>query len=207
MNAPSNGPISSPDTGKSSTNSGLDIDLNNIPKDADIASLVTNGISNLIKNNLCATLGNGANDLCESISSTIINSISGILKGVIKASINTATGNTLTIACSIIPSEIFRKLSSVVVNAISSQIGKSGGNSENVNNIANNVLTVIINSVENLLCDGVSTNGAGDAIINDISSFINKITNKSKYMNTDVANGISNVQKAIKMEYKVQSHY
>jgi hypothetical protein len=26
-------------------------------------------------------------------------------------------------------------------------------------------------------------------------------------MNTDVANGISNVQKAIKMEYKVQSHY
>jgi len=199
-----------------SANAGFD--LKNIPEDADIASLVTDGVSNLIRTNLCSTLNNaGVNNLCENISAKVTSAISGILNKVIKSSINSATGNTLTIACAILPSEVFQQLEGTIKNVISSQISKI--NDANVSTIANNILTVIVNTVSNLLCNKGSTNSSGNVIIDNISNLFNSITQKANNINSSVAsymqdgnqygnsdsqniaNGIANVQKAIKMEY------
>eukprot|EP00833_Pecoramyces_ruminatium_P007858 jgi/Orpsp1_1/1181890/evm.model.c7180000079035.1 len=199
-------------------------DINNIPKDADVAYVVTTSVSNLIKNNLCSTLGNGANNLCEEISTNIINSISGVLTNVIKTSISTATGNSLSIACSIIPNNIFKTLSDTIATAISSTIAKNGGaDPENVSSINNNVLTIIINTVSNLLCSGGTTTDSGDVIVSNIFNLINKITHKASYINTNVssslvngselvdgtdrniAEGFSDIQNSIKMTFK--AHY
>lgn len=196
-------------------------DINNISEDADVASIVTDLVSQLIKNNLCSTLGNGVNNLCEEISASIINSISGVLNNVIKTSINSATGNTISIACSIIPNELFKTLSGTIASAISSSIAKNGSaDPENVSNITNNVITIIINTVEHLLCSSGSTSADGNVIVNNISNLINNITHKASYMNSNVssnlvngselvegtdksiADGFSNIQNSIKMQYK-----
>ncbi|KAG4084099.1 hypothetical protein H8356DRAFT_1745817 [Neocallimastix lanati (nom. inval.)] len=199
-------------------------DINSIPKDADIPSLVTNGVSQLIQTNLCSSLGSDeANSLCQNISSGVLNAASNALTGVIRSSINSASGNGVSIACSLIPNEIFKKLTSGIVNAITTQIANSGNaDAENIGNITNTILTVIINTVENLLCSGGSSNGDGNVIINDISNLINNITHKANYINNDVAaslrngsqlstgtnadiaTGIADIQDAIKMQYKAQ---
>lgn len=195
-------------------------DINNIPQDADVATVVTTSVSNLLKNNLCNTLGNGANTLCENISSNVLNSISGILKTVIQKSINSASGNTLSIACAIIPNDIFKNLTGAIANAISSSVAKNnGGNTENVSTMTNNIITIIINTVSHLLCSGGSTGADGNVIVSNITNLINNITHKASYMNENVssslvngsqligtdkniAEGFSDIQESIKMQYK-----
>lgn len=200
-------------------------DITNISEDTDVASIVTDLVSQLIKNNLCSTLSNGANSLCEELSTNIINSISDILTKGINTSINSFTGNSLSIACSIIPNELFKSLTSTVATAISTTIAKNnGGDAENASTITNNVITIIVNTVSKLLCSGNSSSttddGNGNVIINNISNLINNITQKASYINSNVssslingselaegtdkniADGFSNIQNSIKMQYK-----
>jgi len=201
-------------------------DINNVSNDADIASIVTDSVTQLIKNNLCSTMGNGANDLCDEISTNVIKSISGVLNNIIKTSINNSTDNSLSIACTIIPSEIFKNLTSTLANTISSSIAKSGNpDSQNISNITNNVITIIINSVVNLLCSGNSSGDNGDVIINNITDLIRNITQKTNFMNENVSSnllngsqlsagvdkniaiGFNHIQNSIKMSYIPPSAY
>jgi len=187
---------------------------------ADIATMVTNGVSYLLKSTLCESLGDGAENVCENLANSIIVSVAGKLNDIIKSSISANTsGSGLTVACSAIPGEVFKQLTDVVANAITSQLGNSeNSDPENISKISNNVLTVIINSVNNLLCTG-RTDGeeSGSVLIKDITGLATHIINKVNYMNEDVtsslreekspapvsgniASGISDIQEGIKTE-------
>jgi hypothetical protein len=195
-------------------------DIQNIDEDTDIASIVTESVTQLIKNNLCSTMGNGATDLCDEISGNVIKSISGVLNSVIKTSINNVTGNSLSVACTIIPREMFKNLTGTLAKAITSSIAKSGNpDSENISNITNNVITIIINSVINLLCSGNTANNNGNVVISSLTDLVNNITEKTSFMNENVssnllngsqlaagvektiATGFNQIQNSIKMSY------
>jgi len=186
----------------------------------DIATMVTNGVSYLIKSTLCESLGDDTSDVCDNISNSVIVSVAGVLNDIIKNSVNSANGNGLTIACAAIPSEVFQKLTDPVTNAISSQLN-TNNEAESVSKMANNVLTLIINSVENLLCADRAKNNedeSGSIIIKDINGLATHIINKINNMNDDVvstlrnekeenqnvsgdiASGISNIQESLKTE-------
>jgi len=159
----------------------------------DIATMVTNGVSYLIKSTLCEALGAEAKDSCENVANSVIVSVAGVLNDIVKNSINSASGNGLNIACSAIPAEVFQQLTGVVTEAVSSQIGKDQENG-NISNIANSVLTLIINSVEKLLCDGRtdSTEENGSVIIKDITGLATHIINKVNNINDDVVSTLNN---------------
>ncbi|ORX87575.1 hypothetical protein BCR32DRAFT_289230 [Anaeromyces robustus] len=159
----------------------------------DVSTMVTNGISYLIKSTLCQNLGDAnAASVCENIANTVIVSGAGILNKVISGAINSATGGGLSIACSLIPGELFKQLLGTLTNAIAGAINKDD---ENASAIANNVITIIINTVENLLCGGktaaaTGSDNVGSVIIKDIAGLANHIINKVNYMNEDVANSL-----------------
>lgn len=165
----------------------------------DVSTMVTNGISYLIKSNLCQNLGDAnAAQLCENIANTVIVSSAGILNKVISGAINSATGGGLSIACSIIPGEIFKQLLGTITNAIAGAINKDD---ENAATIANNVITIIINTIENLLCGGKSADNSGDVgsvIIKDVAGLANHIINSVNTMN-------ENVSKSLIKEMKVEN--
>jgi hypothetical protein len=192
--------------------------INNVPKD-DVASTVTNSVSIIIKNNLCSTLGNGANNLCENISSNVISNISGLLNSVIKSSIKSDENNSLSIACSNIPSKIFTNLSSAITSGIYTEVAKNGGDAQEVRKVTNNIITIIINTINSLICsDGSKDNGS--VVFDDASDLINTITNKVRYMSNNVFSNLingyqlaagsdrniainfSDIQNSIKMQYK-----
>jgi len=166
----------------------------------DVSTMVTNGISYLIKSNLCQNLGDAnAAQLCENIANTVIVSSAGILNKVISNAINSATGGGLSIACSLIPGEVFKQLLGTITNAIAGAINKDD---ENASVIANNVITIIINTIENLLCGGKSgDSGSGDigsVIIKDVAGLANHIINNVNSMN-------ENVSKSLVKEMKVEA--
>jgi len=158
----------------------------------DIATMVTNGVSYIIKNNLCESLGEQLGGVCENLANTIIVSIAGILNNIVTSSIDSASGNGLTIACSIIPSDVFKELTGVVTEAITGQFEKNGNvDTENINKIANNILTIIINAIEDLLCADRQENDFGSVIIKDIGGLASHIINRVNSINDEVTSTLN----------------
>ncbi|ORX76913.1 hypothetical protein BCR32DRAFT_283678 [Anaeromyces robustus] len=125
----------------------------NIDSTSDISTILTNGIGYLIKKTLCKSLGNEISGICENISTTIIVNISEILNGIIRTSINTISGNSIYIACNSIHTNILNDLSHIIVNTITQQINiTTHHDTEQAQKIANNIIDIINNTVENLLC-------------------------------------------------------
>jgi hypothetical protein len=190
----------------------------------DIATMVTNGVSYLIKSTLCESLGSEFAETCDNITNSIIVSAAGILNEIISSNIKAATGNGLTVACALIPAEVFEKLTGVIVNAISTQIGNiSTTDADNVSKIANTILTVIINSIENLLCaNRTDANEEGSVLLKDITGLATHIINKVNSINDDVvltlneekeqdntisgsiAGGIADIQETLKDEVEIK---
>ncbi|ORX43428.1 hypothetical protein BCR36DRAFT_586706 [Piromyces finnis] len=183
----------------------------------DIATMVTNGVSYLIKSTLCESVDNELGEVCENLTNDIIISAAGILNEIISSNIKAAYGNGLTVSCSAIPSEVFEKLTGVIVNSIGTQIGSS--DADNISKIANSILTVIINSIEDLLCaNRADASENGSVLLKDITGIATHIINKVNNINDDVvstlndekeqsnvisgsiANGISEIQETLKEE-------
>jgi len=150
-----------------------------------ISEMVTNGVSFLIKRTLCESLDDNIKENCNNLSKGIIVSSVEILNKIISSNIKAASGNSISVACSVIPSEVFEKLPSVISNAVSTISGSANDN--DVNKITNTILTVIINSIESLLCsEKHNTNENGIVLLNDIGSLANNIIRKVNGINNDI---------------------
>ncbi|OUM64934.1 hypothetical protein PIROE2DRAFT_69161 [Piromyces sp. E2] len=159
----------------------------------DIATMVTNGVSYLLKSTLCESLESDKYEKCDNLVNTLIVNAAGILNEIITSNVKAATtGNGLQVACSAIPGNVFEKLTGTVVGAISSQIGNDSAEAEGVSKIANNILTVIINSIEDLLCaNRTDADEAGSVILKDITGLATHIINKVNSINDNVVSTIN----------------
>jgi len=151
----------------------------------DIATMTTNGVSYLIKSTLCEGSENA--ETCENIANSIIVNSAGILNEIVSSNIKAAEeGNGLNIACSTIPGDVFEKLTAVVVDAVSAQLGESA-DGDSVGKIVNNILTLIINSIEDLLCaNRTDASEEGSVILKDITGLATHIINKVNNINDNV---------------------
>ena len=153
----------------------------------DIASVVTNGVSYLIKSTLCESLENDDKEICNNLSESVIENSATIINEIISSNINLVSGEGLTVACALIPSDVFEKLTSVVVNAITDKI-----DGEKVSTITNKILTIIINSIEDLLCaNKIDAVKAGSVLLKDVSSIATHIINKVNNINTGVVSSLN----------------
>ena len=186
----------------------------------DIATMTTNGVSYLLKSTFCESLSEQA-EVCDNIVNNIIVGSAGVLNEIVSSNIKAAPENGLIISCSAIPGDVFEKLTAVVVEAISSQLGDvSTIDADNISKIANNVLTLIINSIEDLLCaNRTDADEEGSILLKDINGLATHIINKVNSINDNVvstlndekeddgttiagtiASGIDDIQETIKEE-------
>jgi len=178
----------------------------------DIPSMVTDGISFLIKNNLCNSLGDDFDDVCETVANSIIVSTSGIINDIIRSSINAMSGNTISVACAVIPSEIFKNLSSAVITTVGTQINNLTHNNDEIAiKIANNVMNIVINTVDHLLCGNKSKlDKSGNAVFKNVDELTENITKKVEKIDNGnnkeiIASDITDIQNTIeKVEKKAE---
>ncbi|ORX85867.1 hypothetical protein BCR32DRAFT_275953 [Anaeromyces robustus] len=168
----------------------------NINSSSDISSIITNGIGYLIKKTLCKSLGHELSGVCENISTTIIVNITEILNGIVRTSINAASGNSISVACNVIPTKILGDLSHIIVNTITKQISDTTHNdTEQAQKITNNIISIITNTIENLLCGKVKNTDMNviNRDPNDIAvDLIDRFNNISKEVITNLNNGTGN---------------
>ncbi|OUM64948.1 hypothetical protein PIROE2DRAFT_60356, partial [Piromyces sp. E2] len=144
----------------------------------DLADLVTNAVSYVLKKNLCESLSGDDKKLCNKLSKSIIANTTTIINEIVTTNIEIASGGTVTVACKVLTNSLFDKLSGVVIDVVSDQIGKLAKDSDKVKKISNKVINIIINTVEDLLCTS-KTEAIAAALKTELGSKVSDLTNGS----------------------------
>lgn len=168
-----------------------------IKRITQLVRIIVNGVSGILNKTLCiATDANSDISTCKDIVSEIINSLSSAISQILLNNINvdSSDNSTFSILCSSLPSDLFNQLTSIVNSILNDKLNISDDSSllSFSNEISNNIITIVVDTIENLLCqDNSNDNGNVSFTSNNLTNFTTKIVKKLGNLSTSLFSKIN----------------